>query len=128
MSVVYDDSHGSAGATASWNLRSRVSLRATRITRPTRGAISSTQAPPIEPVAPTTTAVAAFASMPISSAPRKRLRTPAAMVSELPVVTGIGARSLIVTPPSPTTPVNAPRPATSAPSSTPRSIALRMRS
>ena len=64
---------------------------------------------------------------PISSAPRKSLRTAAAIVSELPVVTGIGARSAIVTPPSPTTPVNAPRPAMRAPSATPTSIAARMR-
>ncbi len=86
------------------------------------------QAEPMEPVAPMTTAVAVDASISISSAPRKRLATPAAMVSELPVVTGIGERALIVTPASPMTPVNAPSPATSAPNSAPMAIARKTRS
>ena len=92
-------------------------------TRSTFGAISRAHALPIDPVAPMTTAVDVAGSTPISLAPRKRLCTPAAIVSEFPVVTGIGERSLIVIPASPTTAVNAPRPATCAPSSTPISIA-----
>ena len=123
MSVVYSLAQGSLSAMASWNLRKRVSLRATRMIEPTFGAINCTQAAPIEPVAPMTAAVDAAGSISISSAPRNRLSTPAAIVSELPVVTGIGERALIVTPASPTTPVNAPRPATCAPRSAPISIA-----
>jgi len=61
----------------------------------------------MEPVAPTTVAVHERESIPSSSAPRNRLATPAPIVSELPVVTGIGERALIVMPRPPTTPVKA---------------------
>ena len=124
MSVVYSLAHGSVPATSSWNFRNRVSLRATRDQtfhprrdQPRAGASDRPRRADDD---------RRGASRVDSHLARRRERgsaTPAAIVSELPVVTGIGERSLMVTPASPTTAVKAPKPATCAPSSAPISMA-----
>ena len=90
----------------------------TSTTSPTAAASRREQTEPIDPVAPTTMALPrARSCQPMRRAVSLAVSSVAAMVRLLPVVTGIGARRATVTPASPTTLVNAPRPTIRAPRS-----------